>query len=109
MKKTNSEKSKEENPNDKLVIAFINESRLSPRVISAEKLQSFSYFNPSVKIISKPVYNIPCPTFNNNSNRFYTDFYAATDFINRQFSDTANSIYLQKRKEGNTVSSAFSF
>lgn len=103
------EKLNEDEFHDNKVLAWKQESILTPHILSAELLHTFSKFTPTLKIISKPVYNIPCPTFNNNTNRFYTDFYAAADIINRQFNDTANSIYLQKRKEGNTISSAFSF
>ncbi len=85
-----------------------NESMLHPQYQSIQLIKSLSNYSPVVKANSKTGYNIPCPTFNNNANRFYTDFYAALDVINRQFSDTAQSIYLQKRKEGNTVNSAYS-
>lgn len=103
-----------ENSNDeesvgKVVKDFSKESILTPRIYSVELLELFSTKKTAYKVISKHGYNIPCPTFNGNSTRFYTDFYTAADIVNRQFSDTANSIYLQKRKEGNTINSAFSF
>lgn len=81
---------------------------LHPFLLSIELINVFSKNTPTLKTILKPNYNIPCPTFNTNSNLFYLDFYSATDFINRKFSDTVNSIYLQKRKEGTTITSAFS-
>ena len=67
-----------------------------------------SQFNPSVSMLKKRFINIPCPTYNPNKSKQYFDFYSSGDFIIRQFSDTPNSLYLEKRKEGNTISSAFS-
>ncbi len=51
---------------------------------------------------------IPCPDFNNKENKSYVDFYSSVDFINRQFSDSANSIYLKNRNEVTTSQLSFS-
>jgi hypothetical protein len=55
----------------------------------------------SLKLNTKPLpkLTIPCPDFNNNENTSYLDFYSSVDFINRQFSDSTNSIYLKNRNE----------
>jgi len=55
----------------------------------------------SLKFNAKPLpkLTIPCPDFNNNENTSYLDFYSSVDYINRQFSDSANSIYLKNRNE----------
>lgn len=63
---------------------------------------------PTVNSLKKRFNYIPCPTYNTKKGKQYFDFYSSYDFINRQFSDTTNSLYLEKRKEGNTISSAFS-
>ena len=51
---------------------------------------------------------IPCPDFNDKENKSYVDFYSSVDFINRQFSDSANSIYLKNRNEVITSQLSFS-
>ena len=63
----------------------------------------------SLKLNAKslPKITIPCPDFNNKENKSYVDFYSSVDFINRQFSDSANSIYLKNRNE--VTSSQLSF
>jgi hypothetical protein len=51
-----------------------------------------------------------CPTFEKDAagNKTYFEIYAGPDFAFRNLSDTANSAYLQKRKESTKFSSAFS-
>jgi len=55
----------------------------------------------SLKLNGKPfsTLNIPCPDFNKKETKSYIDFYSSVDFIHRQFSDSANSIYLKNRNE----------
>jgi len=64
----------------------------------------------SLKLNAKPLpkLTIPCPDFNDKENRSYVDFYSSVDFINRQFSDSANSIYLKNRNEVTTSQLSFS-
>jgi len=64
----------------------------------------------SLKIITKPLpkLTIPCPDFNNKENKSYVDIYSSVDFISRQFSDSANSIYLKNRNEVTTSQLSFS-
>lgn len=51
-----------------------------------------------------------CPSFEKDAagNKRYVEFYAGPDYAFRSFSDTANSTYLQKRKESTQFTSAFS-
>jgi hypothetical protein len=64
----------------------------------------------SLKLNAKPFpkLTIPCPDFNNKENSSYLDIYSSVDFINRQFSDSANSIYLKNRNEVTTSQLSFS-
>jgi len=52
---------------------------------------------------------IPCPGTDLKSKKSSLEIYAGTDFVLRKFSDTPNSQYLLKRKETQTVKSAFQF
>src|SRR6185436_21119758 len=51
-----------------------------------------------------------CPTFEKDAaaNKTYVEVYGGPDFAMRSFSDTGNSVYMQKRKESTKVASAFS-
>ena len=71
-----------------------------------EKEFAFTVTNIGLKNIS-----IPCPEAEKNAagNKRYLEFYGGPDYAFRSFSDTANSSYLQKRKESTKVLSAFSF
>jgi hypothetical protein len=64
----------------------------------------------SLKLNAKPLstLTIPCPEFNNKEKKSYVDVYSSVDFINRQFSDSANSIYLKNRNEVTTSQLSFS-
>ncbi|MCX6293364.1 MAG: hypothetical protein NT127_03590 [Sphingobacteriales bacterium] len=64
----------------------------------------------SLKLNAKtlPKLTIPCPDFNNKENKSYLDIYSSVDFINRQFSDSADSIYLKNRNEVTTSQLSFS-
>ena len=64
----------------------------------------------SLKLNAKPFpkLTIPCPDFNNKENSSYLDIYSSVDFINRQFSDSASSIYLKNRNEVTTSQLSFS-
>ena len=64
----------------------------------------------SLKFNAKPFpkLTIPCPDFNNKENSSYLDIYSSVDFVNRQFSDSANSIYLKNRNEVTTSQLSFS-
>lgn len=67
-------------------------------------------FSFTMKNINLPFLNIPCPGSEKNAagNKRYFEIYGGPDYVFRSFSDTANSAYLQKRKESTRFSSAFS-
>lgn len=65
-------------------------------------------FDFSVKSLGLPALNIPCPGGKNGNVNKYFEIYGGPDYAFRSFNDTANSVYLQKRKESTSVSSAFS-
>ena len=52
----------------------------------------------------------PCPTIEKNAagNKYYIEVYVSPDYAFKSFSDTANSVLLQKRKESTSFRSAFS-
>ena len=52
----------------------------------------------------------PCPVIERNAagNKYYIEVYAGPDYAFKSFSDTANSVLLQKRKESTSFRSAFS-
>ena len=59
----------------------------------------------------KPVVFLPdCPSFEKDAaaNKKYFEFYAGPDYAFRSLQDTANSAYLQKRKESTKFKSGFS-
>lgn len=51
---------------------------------------------------------IPCPEDNAAANKKYLEFYIGPDYTLKTYRDTANSQYLQKRKESTSNSFAFS-
>jgi hypothetical protein len=58
-----------------------------------------------------PVLFLPdCPSFEKDAagNKKYFEFYAGPDYAFRSFHDTANSTYLQKRKESTSFKSGYS-
>ncbi|MFM2360803.1 MAG: hypothetical protein RLY16_2796 [Bacteroidota bacterium] len=59
-------------------------------------------------IDDKKIPDCPGSPLNGSSNRDYFDFYFGPDVAMKQYADTANSVYLQKRKESTKVISAFS-
>lgn len=71
----------------------------------AEKTFAFTIKNISLSALS-----IPCPESEKNAagNKRYVEIYGGPDYAFRSFNDTANSTYLQKRKESTRFSSGFS-
>ncbi len=64
-----------------------------------------------IKTNSFPHVALPeCPTFEKDAagNKKYFEFYAGPDYAIKHLTDTANSAYLQKRKESTSFTSAFS-
>ena len=74
----------------------------------AEFLKKSSLISLKVNAKPLPKLTIPCPDFNDKENKSYVDIYSSVDFINRQFSDSANSIYLKNRNEVTTSQLSFS-
>ncbi len=71
-------------------------------------LKKFNLISLKLNANPLPKLTIPCPDFNNKENSSYLDIYSSVDFINRQFSDSANSIYLKNRNEVTTSQLSFS-
>ncbi len=69
----------------------------------AEKESSLAMKNTSLSILK-----IPCPGSYRTGKRYF-EVYGGPDYAFRILSDTANSTYLQKRKESTHLSSAYSF
>ncbi len=80
--------------------------RFAAEKITAGSLKDLS----SSKNELKPLSCIPCPEIEKNAagNKTYWEVYAGTDFAYRKYSDTANSVYLQKRKQTTSFQSAYS-
>jgi len=88
-------------PNEDLNLTFL------PQSIDLLKLPGASL--PSLKTVSLPNLNIPCPDNSKSSNsRSYIDMYGGVDYVLRQFTDTPNSSYLKTRKESTSFASAYS-
>ena len=67
-------------------------------------------FPLNIKNINRPLLSIPCPRVGQpGAGKKYLEIYGGPDYAFRNFSDTANSVYLNKRKESTQFTSAFSF
>jgi len=78
---------------------------------TAEKYTAKRRSGKPEKISDKSVNFLPgCPSFEKDAagNKKYLEFYAGPDYAFRSLQDTANSAYLQKRKESTKFKSAFS-
>lgn len=76
-----------------------------------KKIEAEKASNLDFKKHQQPFTFLPdCPAFEKNAagNKKYFEFYAGPDLALRSMSDTGNSAYLQKRKESQKVSAAFS-
>ncbi len=76
----------------------------------AEKISADKQTASLNKKVSPNVVLPDCPTIEKNAagNKTYFEVYGGPDMAFRSLTDTANSAYLQKRKESTTFSSAFS-
>ncbi len=89
----------------------VAEMTLYPDILSLQTSFNRPVFNPTIRENkNKFFYNIPCPGTEKNAagNKRYIEFYAGPDYALRSFKDTANSVYLQKRKESTSFQYAFS-
>lgn len=84
---------------------YVQKQFLNPELLNTNKI-----FNFSVKTIQINGLNIPCPGSQKNgaAGKSYLEIYGGPDYAFRSFNDTANSAYLQKRKESTSFTSAFS-
>ena len=83
-----------------------------------DRLKMFGLFNPTIpasqgSLQSRLFPNVAlpgCPTVEEAAagNKRYVEIYAGPDFTLRNFKDTSQSLYLQKRKASTKVSSAYS-
>lgn len=101
--------------NDVISMVDKNESTgqiqlLEPVSLQLQLLLNDKTFRPSVKGTNLLSLNIPCPEKERNAagNKRYIELYGGPDYALRSFRDTANSVYMQKRKESTRFSSAFS-
>ncbi|MBS1733522.1 MAG: hypothetical protein JST02_09515 [Bacteroidetes bacterium] len=83
----------------------LNRILLNAGLLGSERNRITSVTKPTV-----PVLNVPCPASEKNAagNKRYVEFYAGPDYSIKKITDTGNSVYLQKRKESEHFSSAFS-
>jgi hypothetical protein len=82
-------------------LLFTAEKIIRPSVIDSIEI---------VKNISTKIYLPECPTVEKDvaGNKQYVEVYVGPDYSIRSLTDTANSAYLQKRKQSTSFSSAFS-
>ena len=87
-----------------------NDLLLNRLLLNLDMLRATKTFDPSIKKINNPHLDIPCPTAEKNAagNKKYLEIYAGPDYAFRSIKDTSNSVYLQKRKESTSFTSAFS-
>jgi hypothetical protein len=83
---------------------------LSPLFYMAEKNKTLITASVLSKRSTSNVKEPGCPTIEKDAagNKTYIEVYGGPDMAFRSMSDTGNSVYLQKRKESTTFSSAFS-
>lgn len=87
------------------------ERTLHPVLLSLQTSLNRPVFNPTIRENKNKFFNnIPCPGTEKNAagNKRYIEVYAGPDYAIRSFKDTANSVYLQKRKESTSFQYAFS-
>jgi len=114
-KKTRKKKSsqKETILEDETLVASIDPSSDQNEWYLNKLNQPFSFlsksdFPPYHPIPKNQKIDVPCPENNAAGNKKYVELYAGPDFIFRAFRDTANSAYLEKRKETTSLTFAFS-
>ncbi|MEO6489215.1 MAG: hypothetical protein ABIO04_04670 [Ferruginibacter sp.] len=100
---------------------IVNESEGQGEIANADYndlLKNASYMNfdllhssrgdLSLHTINIPELNIPCPRLKRGSGNGYVEVYGGPDHSFRSITDTGNSVYMKKREESSTFSSAFS-
>jgi hypothetical protein len=73
-------------------------------------IHSQKTFKAAVKKTTHPQFDIPCPNPEKDAagNKRYFEIYGGPDYAFSKITDTANSTYLQRRKESTSFASAFS-
>lgn len=84
---------------------ILNQVLLNPDLLLHDRFNLATVKKPTFNYV-----NIPCPESEKNTagNKRYFEIYAGPDYAFRNITDTANSAYLQKRKESSRFTSAFS-
>ena len=87
-----------------------NEQLLNRLFLNLDLLHAENNITAAMKKPAIPYLNIPCPESEKNvaGNKRYFELYGGPDYAFRSIKDTANSVYLQKRKESSRFTSAFS-
>lgn len=96
--------------NEELNITTIDEHFLKAVFVLNDLKQKKYSFNPTLKLYQLPKSPIiPCPEAEKNTagNKKYIEVYGGPDYFFRNLSDTANSVYLQQRK--NSVKYLFAY
>jgi len=79
-------------------------------ILSLQSMYPEKSFLGTIKKPNIPTVSIPCPESERDAaaNKRYFEIYGGPDYAIRSFDDTANSAYMQKRKESTRFASAFS-
>jgi len=96
---------------DKFAENITDEVSLSTLLYYPESITAKSAKGKTLTKSMLPALQIPpCPALEKNAagNKYYIEVYAGPDYASKNFSDTANSPLMQKRKESTSFRSAFS-
>ena len=88
----------------------IKDQYLNRLILSLQSGYPEKSFLGTIKKPNIPTLSIPCPESERDAaaNKRYIEIYGGPDYAIRSFDDTANSAYMQKRKESTRFASAFS-
>ena len=88
----------------------IKDQYLNRLILSLQSGYPEKSFLGNIKKPNIPTLSIPCPESERDAaaNKRYIEIYGGPDYAIRSFDDTANSAYMQKRKESTRFASAFS-
>ena len=101
---------KEDNNNKTADLMNSNDLLLNRLLLNIGLLHTENNITATVKKPTIPYLNIPCPESEKNTagNKRYFEIYGGPDYAFRSITDTGSSVYLQKRKESTSFTSAFS-
>lgn len=85
---------------------FLTSLLMFPEKITAEDRRGGRLNTSMLPALQSP----PCPVIEKNAagNKYYIELYAGPDYASKHFSDTANSLLMEKRKASTSFRSAFS-